>query len=380
MIQIVADDKIPFLKGALEGVAKVIYIPGANISRSDLTDSDVLITRTRTQCDQNLLEGTNVRFIASATIGFDHIDIDYCKSRGIEWTNAPGCNSSSVQQYIISTLLYLANLRQLNLTKLTLGIVGIGNVGSKVAIAARAMGMKVLKNDPPRQRKEGSAEFVELDEILKKADILSLHVPVNKGGIDNTYQLVNSSFIQRMKNGAVLINTSRGEIVDERALLQGIKSDKLSDVVLDVFQKEPRINLELLESITLGTPHIAGYSLDGKANGTSMSVRAISQFFNLGFDRWVPNIIPGPENKELFADSSSGNSQELIWKIFQQSYDVTKDNVRLKNNPKDFEKLRGDYPFRREPNAYSVRLFQGSNEIRNQLEIMGFSVLADYCA
>ena len=210
MIKIVADNKIPFLDGALEGVARVEYLPGAEISRSSLLDADALITRTRTKCNRELLEGTSIRFIATATIGYDHIDTDYCREKGIVWTNAPGCNSSSVEQYMVSIMLWLATHRSIDLKALSLGVIGVGNVGRKVASAARAMGMKVLLNDPPRERAEGNAEFVSLEELKEQADIISLHVPLNKGGLDNTEHLVNREFLTHLKSGAILINTSRG--------------------------------------------------------------------------------------------------------------------------------------------------------------------------
>lgn len=377
MIRIVADNKIPFLKDALEGVARVVYLPGGAISSGDLKGADGLITRTRTRCDRALLEGTNVRFIASATIGYDHIDTDYCDTSGIRWTNAPGCNSTSVQQYLVSTLLYLANLRNVDLTSLTLGVIGVGNVGSKVSRAAEALGMKVLLNDPPRQRKEKDGAFAEVDDILAHSDIITLHVPLNKGGRDNTYNLVDGRFIQRAKKEVILINTSRGAVVDEASLLEGLRAGKLSDVVLDVFEGEPDINSDLLGALTLVTPHIAGYSLEGKANGTIMSVRAISRFFDLGLDNWAPVNIPLPPETLLHADVSESNRNELLWDLFQQTYDVTKDDRRLRENPAAFEQLRGDYPFRREPSAYSVRLFQGYREITELLEKLGFSVLMD---
>ncbi|MBE9517603.1 MAG: 4-phosphoerythronate dehydrogenase, partial [Bacteroidetes bacterium] len=284
MIKIVADNKIPFLEGALESVAKVEYLPGTEITRSHLLDADALITRTRTKCNRELLEGTSIRFIATATIGYDHIDTEYCREKGIEWINAPGCNSSSVEQYIVSTLLWLAMQRSLDLKALCLGVIGVGNVGRKVASAARALGMRVLLNDPPRERAEGNAEFVSLEELKEQSDIITLHVPLNKGGLDNTDHLVNREFLAQLKNGAILINSSRGTVVDEAALLEGIRSGKLSDVILDVFENEPAVDRKLLEALTLATPHIAGYSLDGKANGTTMSVQAISRFFKLGLD------------------------------------------------------------------------------------------------
>ena len=379
MIKIVADNKIPFLEGALEGVARVVYLPGGEIAKSDLLDADGLITRTRTKCNGELLEGTAVRFIASATIGYDHIDTTYCREKGIKWTNAPGCNSSSVEQYIVSTLLWLSVHRKLNLSGMTLGVIGVGNVGSKVATAARTLGMEVLLNDPPRERNEGEDAFVPLVKLKEHSDIISLHVPLNKGGADNTHHLVNAEFISHLKSGAILINSSRGRVVDEGALLEGIRSDQLSDAVLDVFENEPDINRDLMETITLATPHIAGYSLDGKANGTTMSVQALSRFFGLGLDDWSPAGIPAPESAELLADASEEDFNTLLWEIFSQSYDVSADNRRLRDAPGSFEQLRGDYPFRREPSAYAVRLFQGYPEIRTLLEDMGFDLLSDHC-
>ena len=380
MIKVVADHKIPFLEGALEKVAKVVYLPGNQISSKDLLDADALITRTRTRCNRDLLEGTGVSFIASATIGYDHIDTAYCEHSGIKWTNAPGCNSSSVQQYVVSTLLYLASRRKLDLRKMTLGVIGVGNVGKKVLNAGEALGMNVLLNDPPRARREGAKGFVKLDEVLGEADILSLHVPLNRGGEDNTFQLVNRDFISRARKGVILINTSRGAVVDEVALMEGIGHSVFSEVVLDVFEQEPDIDPELLEAISLATPHIAGYSLDGKANGTSMSVQAISRHFGLGMDIWSPDHIPLPEQAELYGDASRDQERDLLWEIYSHSYDVSADNQRLRADPGSFELQRGEYPFRREAPAYSVRLFQGYQELSNVLEKLGFSVLGDYCA
>lgn len=380
MIRIVADHKITFLEGALEEVAKVVYLPGGEISRDDLLEADALIIRTRTLCDRSLLEGTKVRFIASATIGYDHIDTAYCEEAGIAWTNAPGCNSSSVRQYLVSILLYLASEKGLKLKGLTMGIVGVGKVGSKVATAAAALGMKVLLNDPPRARKEGGEAFVSLDVLLQHSDMISMHVPLKQGGKDKTFHLVNREFIEKAKSGLILVNSSRGQVVSESDLIGGIRSGKISEVILDVFEDEPVINPDLLEILTLATPHIAGYSLDGKANGTGMAVRAISRYFGLGLDEWQPEDIPLPEQDQLLGDTASGSMYELLWEIFRQSYDVSVDDQRLREHPLAFESLRGNYPFRREPQAYSVRIFQGYPEIVEILEALGFSLLSDYCA
>jgi erythronate-4-phosphate dehydrogenase len=368
------------LKGALEKVARVDYMAGAAITRDDLMDADALITRTRTICNRHLLEGTGVRFIASATIGIDHIDVEYCRERGIKWVNAPGCNSSSVQQYLVSTLLYLSQMRRFDLGKLTLGVVGVGNVGTKVARAAEVLGMRVLLNDPPRHRREGGTGFVRLQELLSESHIITLHVPLNRSGTDRTWHMVDADFIRNMKGGKILINTSRGEVVDEKELLEGIRGGRLTDVILDVFEGEPVVNPALLERATLATPHIAGYSLDGKANGTTAAVRSVSQFFNLGLGNWKPDRIPVPEHPELLSDASQGTPDEILWELYRQTYDVSADDQRLRADPSAFEELRGAYPLRREPGAYAVRLFQGYPEITARLEALGFSVLSDYCA
>jgi len=379
MIRVVADDKIPFLKGALEGVAEVIYLPGSSITRSDLKNADCLVTRTRTRCDRALLENTKVKLIASATIGFDHIDTGYCRSAGISWTNAPGCNASSVQQYLVSSLLYLAGRMGFKLKDRTLGVVGVGHVGSLVWKAAEALGMNVLPNDPPRQRTEKVGRFVELDHVLDRADIITLHVPLNRGGRDNTFRMVDRSFMERIKKGAILINTSRGEVIHEPSLVEGIRTGRLSGVILDVFNHEPDIDRGLLDTITLGTPHIAGYSLDGKAGGTTMSVRAVSRFFHLGLEEWLPPHIPPPAPHEILADASEGGIDQLLWEVYRQTYDVSLDDRKLREGPEAFEQLRGNYPPRREPPAYSVRFARGHRELGEVLENLGFSVLADHC-
>ena len=355
------------------------YLPGGDIQREHLMDADALITRTRTRCNGELLEGTSLRFIASATIGFDHIDTAYCKENGIGWTNAPGCNSSSVEQYLVSALLWLAVHRGLKLRSMTLGIVGVGNVGAKVARVAEALGMKVLLNDPPRARKEGNESFVSMEKLKEQSDIISLHVPLNRGGEDNTFHLVDHAFLRSVKKGLILINTSRGAVVDELSLLKGIEKGIIGEAILDVFENEPLVQRDLLEALSLASPHIAGYSLDGKAKGTAMSVQAVSRYFGLGLDAWSPDNIPVPVQREILADSSGNDIQELLWDIYRQCYDIRADDRRLRDAPKDFETQRGAYPFRREAPAYAVRLFQGYPEINEILEVLGFDVLSDSC-
>ena len=244
-MKIVIDNKIPFIKGALEPFAEVVYLAGKDTTPEVVKDADALITRTRTICNEALLKGSAVKAIATATIGFDHIDTAWCEANGIAWSNAPGCNSWSVKQYIGSVLAVLAQKHGLDLSTLTLGVVGVGNVGSKVAEVGRAYGMKVLLNDPPRQRKEGPEGFVSLDELTAKSDIITVHVPLTKDGEDATWHLFDDKRLAGLRKDQILINSSRGPVVDNKALKATLKAGALKAAVLDVWEGEPDIDLEL---------------------------------------------------------------------------------------------------------------------------------------
>ena len=257
MIKIIADDKIPFLNGILEPYAEIKYLPGKQIDRDALMDADALLIRTRTKCTKALLEGSGIRFIGTATIGFDHIDTQFCDKHKIIWTNAPGCNSSSVQQYITAALLKLACDHQFNLKDKTIGIVGVGNVGAKVEKIAGILGMNVLLNDPPRARQEGEKNFVNLGTILYESDIVTVHVPLNVVGEDCTYHLFNKKSFKKMKKGVWFFNSSRGEVTDTAALKKALGSGKLGGAVIDVWENEPDIDLELMAKAFIATPHIA---------------------------------------------------------------------------------------------------------------------------
>lgn len=378
-MKIIVDNKIPYIKGALEKVAEVVYLPGQKIGPPDVEDADALIIRTRTKCNRELLEGSKVKFIATATIGYDHIDTQYCRDAGIGWTNAPGCNSASVQQYIVSALLYLANMKGMELRETTVGIIGVGNVGSKVARASSALGCEVMLNDPPRAAEGGDTEFVELDVLLAQSDIVTLHVPLEASGPYPTLDMAGPGFFEQMKEGAVLINTSRGEVVDENALKQAMRSGRISDAVLDVYRDEPAVDRELLSMLTLATPHIAGYSADGKANGTGMSVRAVSRFFGLGLDDWKPKNVPSPPNPELFADAGEAEELDLVTEMHAATYSIQEDHDRFMDGMERFEQLRGNYRDRREPSAYNIKLFNDDGKYRGMLEGLGFNVLGDSC-
>ena len=374
-LKIIADDKIPFLKGVLEPYADVIYQPGNKITHELVKDTDALLIRTRTKCTEELLSGSKVKFIGTATIGYDHIDTDYCEGNCIKWTNAPGCNSSSVQQYITAALLKTASEFDFILKDKIIGVVGAGNVGSKVAKIASLLGMKLLICDPPRARKEGPEYFVTFDDILTKADIITAHVPLTFEGKDKTFHLFNRQSFSKMKKGTWFINSSRGEVTDTTALNEALISGVLARAILDVWENEPDIDPDLLDKAFIATPHIAGYSTDGKANGTAMIVNSLSRFFNLPLTDWYPADVPSPSNPLIEINAGKKTMQKIIEEAVLHSYDISADDSRFRSSPPDFEKQRDDYPLRREFTSYSVTLNGGTKNVMEIIEALGFKLI-----
>lgn len=365
-MKLVADINIPYLKGVLEPFFdKVVYLPGNLINRDTVHNADALLIRTRTRCNANLLEGSTVKFIGSATIGYDHIDTDFCNSRGIEWVNAPGCNSGAVQQWVAASLLHISKTKGINLKDKTLGIVGIGNVGKKVVAVGHALGMKVLCCDPPRKRNENLSNFVTLAAIAQQSDFVTFHVPLAYEGEDATYHLVDKEFLSSLKEGAVLFNSSRGEVVNTQSLIEAIKSTRLTAVALDVWESEPDISIELLKRVDIATPHIAGYSLEGKVNGTRMVVDSLSHFFNLGIHPWTPEQNPLVK-KDLIHNPKS------IPEAIEMSYDIMGDDCLLRNTQYQFESIRSDYHFRREFSGFIVN--DADESLKEYLLKLGFGI------
>jgi erythronate-4-phosphate dehydrogenase len=376
-IKIVADDEIPFLKGAFEPFADISYLIASEITNEKIKDADALLIRTRTKCDETLLENTNIKFIATATIGFDHIDTSYCDLNNIKWINAPGCNSSSVMQYVASALLTISKKENILLSEKSIGIIGVGNVGSKVEKFAKVMGMKVLLYDPPRERKEGSDKFVEMEELISESDIITFHVPLTFDGIDKTFHMVNPEFIKMLYKNKSIINSSRGPVVDTIVLKSAIKNNVINNCVIDVWENEPDIDRELLELVDIGTPHIAGYSMEGKANGTAICVRGINSFFNLGMDNeWFPDKIPSPDNSgEIIINCRGKSDQDIIFEAILTSYDIMQDDERLRDSIDTFESQRDNYPIRREFSFYNVKLIDENSEITKKLNEIGFNIV-----
>ena len=374
-MKIVCDNKIPFIRGVFEPWAEVVYLPGAETTPAVVRDADAVVTRTRTRCDAALLAGSSVRVVASATIGYDHIDTAWCEAHGILWRNAPGCNSSSVKQYIAAVLCTLARRHGLRLDALTLGVVGVGNVGSKVAEAAALLGMRVLLCDPPRARAEGAEGFVDLDTLVAQSDIVTLHVPLSREGEDATWHLFDASRLAAMRPDQFLINSSRGPVVDGAALRAALQAKALRGAVLDVWEGEPEPDRALMALLDIATPHIAGYSADGKANGTRMSVRTVAAVLGLPLADWRPADIPAPAQPLEFSLDASGKSrQEVLSEAILHTYDILADDRALRAHPERFEQLRGDYPVRREPTAFTLRLQGGDPALADALAALGFHI------
>ncbi|OFY61433.1 MAG: erythronate-4-phosphate dehydrogenase [Bacteroidetes bacterium RBG_13_42_15] len=375
-MRIIADDKIPFLKGVLEPFAEVTYLPGNQINRTNIMGSDALLVRTRTRCNSELLAGTPVKYIGTATIGFDHIDTAFCEENNIKWISAPGCNSSSVQQYIAAALLRISAESGLSLKGRTIGIVGVGNVGSKVQNLANVLGMNVLLNDPPRERKEGKNNFVGLDQLLIESDIITLHVPLNMDGEDRTFHMFNNEVFSKVKRRCWLINSSRGEVVETEALKNALSGERIGGAVIDVWEREPEIDIPLMHMAFLATPHIAGYSADGKANGTAMIVKNLCESFNIPLTSWYPSEVPGTHDPVLEIDCAGKTSEEIVRKAVNHTYNIVEDDVRLRFDPSRFEKERENYPVRREFSYYSINLNDGNEEAEKLLRDLGFKVIS----
>lgn len=343
----IVDDKIPYIADAIERLAdEVVYVPGREFTPALVADADVLVVRTRTRCGRELLEGSKVRLIATATIGFDHIDTLWCAAHGVSWVNCPGCNAASVEQYVHSSLILLSRRHNRGLKGMTLGVVGVGNVGRRVAAMASAMGMKVLLNDPPRADAEGAARFVTLDEIAREADVITFHTPLSRGGAYPTYHLADDRFFASLRRHPWLLNTSRGEVVETSAVKDALQGGQIADAVIDVWENEPDIDLELMDKTFIATPHIAGYSADGKANASRMVMEAISRFFNLNATFDIAPPVPQP------ATIHAATTDDALLEI----YNPLNDCKALREDPSRFEWLRGNYPLRREPGAYEIIL------------------------
>ncbi len=378
-MKIIADENIPYVKEVFTSLGQVHCVSGRSMHRDLLRDADVLLVRSITPVDANLLEGANVRFVGSATIGADHINKDYLREREIAFARAAGSNANSVAEYVITALLVLAQQNGCDLQGKTLGIIGVGNIGSRVEIMAQTLGLNVLPNDPPRQRKTGEERFVELSKVLE-ADFITLHVPLTRTGPDPTYHLFNETILQQLSPQTVLINTSRGAVVDNLALNIQLANHALGTTVLDVWENEPNLNLDLLARIAIATPHIAGYSLDGKTNGTAMLYERLCRFLDITPQVRIQNLLPPPIVPELTLDADQSD-QQVLNQAMTAIYDILRDDRQLRqitHQPPDqrgkfFDQLRKNYPIRREAHNTHVILTRPHPPLTEKLHQLGFA-------
>lgn len=328
-VKIIVENKIPFFRGLLDDVAQVNYLAPGDITPEAVKDADSIVTRTRTICDEKLLQGSRCSLIASATIGLDHVDSKWCSDHGIEVRNAPGCNAPAVAQYVFASLLSLG----MELEGKCLGVVGAGHVGGIVADWGRQLGMKVIVNDPPREAAEGKAGFVSLDDIAAQADVITFHTPYTVTGRYPTHHLLDDTFVEKLRRAPVAINSARGAVTDTDALLRGLESGKISEVVIDCWEGEPYIPMRLLDKAVIATPHIAGYSLQGKQRASYMAAAAVAEKFGLKMGD-IPRMQYLPER--------------VTAEDIARSYNPAGDTAMLKGNPGDFEALRNNYTLRKE--------------------------------
>ncbi len=391
----IADENIPYVEEAFGRLGEVVTLPGRKIDAASVRDAEILLVRSITKVDASLLERTHVRFVGTATIGTDHVDEEYLRSRGIAFASAPGSNANSVAEYVVAALLTLAGKKNLRLKGKTIGIIGVGNCGSRVVTKAEALGMRVLLNDPPLRRQTGDETFRPLEELFC-ADILTLHVPLTYEGMDATYHLADEVFLSKLRPECILINTSRGAVVDNQTLLAALNSGSIGGVVLDVWENEPSLDLQLLDRVDIGSSHIAGYSLDGKANATAMIYRAACEFLGVEAEWELTSALPKPYcarieigvhgerqgRKATLIRTESKSDEEITADAVRHVYDIEKDDAALRGlhrvEPAErgafFDRLRKDYPVRREFHNTEVVLAKPESHLADVLSGLGFRV------
>lgn len=336
-LTVIIESHIPFADCTLDRLpgVRVLRLPPEDITPEAVRNCDALVVRTRTRCDARLLSGTKVRFIATATIGTDHIDLDWCAANGITVASAPGCNAPAVAQYVLSSVAHLLGPQPDRLRQLTIGIVGVGHVGRIVERWARGLGMNVLLCDPPRARQEGPEGFTDIETLAKRSDIVTFHVPLTHDCLDATYHLCDSRLLSLMRTDTLVINAARGPVVDTPALVDACRCGHVT-AAIDCWEYEPDIDTELIRLAKVATPHIAGYSMQGKQRATRMALEALGRFFGLD----IPNL-PSPDDAP-----DTVTIPDLV-----ASYDPLADTARLTTVllPFGFEQLRNRYHYRNEP-------------------------------
>lgn len=376
-MNLIIDANIAQAEQAFSHLGNTKLVDGRTLTNKDVKDADILIVRSITKVNGELLKNSKVKFLGTATIGTDHIDIDYLKNQDITFADAKGCNANSVTEYVFTALLKIASEKNISLKGKTIGVVGVGNIGSRVYKLARLFGMNVLKNDPPLERKGVGQNYISLNEILN-ADIITFHVPMSFEGIDKTFHLLNQDNLKRIKKGAIIINTSRGAVIDNAALLHE-SMNKDFELALDVWENEPSINTELLSKTKVATPHIAGYSFEGKINGTKIIYDALCNFLNIR-PTWQPDL-PMIQNKEMKL-AGGKTDEEKLYILFSSIYNIDIDDELMRNitsyepdeSTKYFDIMRKKYPIRREFSNFKVLISEKDKHLKPILEGFRFKV------
>lgn len=359
-MRIVADENIPLLDEFFAGFGEIRRLPGRSIDAAAVADADLLLVRSVTQVDRALLDGSAVKFVGTCTIGTDHLDLDYFQQAGITWASAPGCNARGVVDYVLGSLLVLAEQQGVDLATRTYGVVGAGQVGSRLLKVLRGLGWRVLVCDPPRQAVEGG-DFVSLQQVLAECDVISLHTPLERLGEHPTYLLFDHARLAALKPGSWLINASRGAVVDNQALRELLPQRSDLQVVLDVWEGEPQADVELAALCRIATPHIAGYSLDGKLRGTAQIYQALCQHLGVEPITELAQLMPAPWLSDLTIDPSADPAWALA-SICRAVYDPRRDDADFRRSLQGdaltrraaFDGLRKHYPMRREIDGLEV--------------------------
>ena len=378
-INIIAGESIPYVQEAFTTLGNVTLLPGRSIRSADLSNTDVLLVRSITKINEELLQGSSVEFVGSASAGIDHVDTSYLHSRNIGFASSPGSNANSVAEYVITALLILAHTKNFTLSGKTIGIVGVGHIGKLVKQKAEVLGMKPVLNDP-FLAETGEINHQSLQDTLT-CDIVTLHVPLTKDGPFPTHHLINEHTLTWFSPSTIFINASRGEVADTEALLNAITRRQIGPTVIDVWEHEPHINWNLFEAVTIGTPHIAGHSLDGKANGTSMIYAGLCKHLNVA-PIWDPSqSLPTPIVPSIDCKHSNLSDEEALRSIATEIYDLEADYTRLKEvltapiqeRARLFDALRKNYPIRREFHRTHVHIPSHRPKLRQHVFGLGFS-------
>ncbi|MEJ2650085.1 MAG: 4-phosphoerythronate dehydrogenase PdxB [Sedimentisphaerales bacterium] len=381
-MKIVADANIPFVTECFSSIGQVHVISGRDIKKDVVADADILLVRSITPVFADLLTGSKVRFVATATIGFDHVDVGFLRRNAIGFASAPGSNANSAAEYVIAAILEVAQRRRIALEGKSIGIIGVGNVGSRVMKKCHALGMEVLLNDPPLYRQTDDPKFLQLQELFK-CDFITLHTPLTFEGIDKTFHLADENFFSSLKKGCVFINASRGGVVNSKALADSIKAKHLKSAVLDVWENEPNIDTSLLEMVDTGTPHIAGYSLDGKIAGLIMIYKSVCEYFGMEPQHEASDFLPEPQVKTIELSKLKRKEQTLVLDSVRKVYNIKNDDANLRqiskepeqNRGKFFDNLRKNYPVRREFQNTRVIVKDAESSLANKLRGIGFEVV-----